>query len=214
MRSRGSSSTSRSGSYKPTWWGVLAVALAVIAVTFGRLGHDTTGQAEPQIASTAPTARDLRLIPASPVHASRIRPQDNGSQSSPRNAAPPTSDPTAPSLPPRTDALRQATTTTQPTALLASQTFPGYLSFPDNVSSFLSLPGADGPIVVSASWLSDTPLELTVSCASTTQSSAGTYEARVSVPAVQSPCTVRLNEESPTSSPIPYTISVIDSSSH
>jgi hypothetical protein len=216
MRSRRSSSTTSPGSYKPTWWAVLTVALAVVAVTFAHLGHDTTGQLGSQISSSAPVANDLRSIPTSPLNGLRVPPQDNAPQSSLRHSAIPTSNSPAPSLSPRTQEPREVattTTTTTTTVLEGSRTFPGYLNYPDNVSSFLSLPNMAGPFVVSASWLSGAPLALTVSCASTTQSSAGTYETKVSIPAVQGPCTVRLNEESPTNSPVSYTISVTDSSS-
>jgi hypothetical protein len=200
---------------RPTWWILLTITLAVVAVTFAHIGMSTHPRPSSPFSSVAPTSRDIRNVPNVPLHSSKEKtPLDNTPalyhiDSNQGSTAPPTTQsslirPTAAS--PTGDPI-----TTPPVAATPSngnETISGYLSYPDNIESFIAIPAVTGVVTVSAAWSTGAPLGLSIVCSSSTQTMTGTSAIHVSTSVGGSPCTVRLYEESPVSEPVPYTLNV------
>jgi hypothetical protein len=209
-------SHSLDGHNRPTWWILLTITLAVVAVTFAHIGMSTRSRRSSPFSSVAPTGRDTRNDPSLPLHSSKEKaPLDNSPalyhvDSNQGSTAPATTQSSL--IPPTAAAPAGDPITTQPVTTTPSngdETISGYLSYPDNIESFISIPAVTGAITVSAAWSTGAPLGLSIVCSSSTQTMTGTSALHVSTSAGDSPCTVRLYEESPTSEPVPYTLNVL-----
>lgn len=89
-----------------------------------------------------------------------------------------------------------------------SYSFPGYLSYPDNVISSFPIGESAGTVVARASWSPAAPLELSVTCGPANQTANGSFDASVIVITSTSSCTVALEEQGAVVGSIDYTVDV------
>lgn len=180
-------------STRPTWWVLLAVSMAVMALIFARSGgtnHRSTStkgssplnpptfvKHSTGSAKQTPELNQLSPIPSQPLSSSAAgipKLLGGGVSASP---SPPTP---------------SSTTVTAGTTI---NTYPGYLSYPYNVVSSYPLVGATGSVTASATWQANATLDISISCPSGQRSSVGTSAVSVSISTTTSPCSVRLSEE-------------------
>lgn len=190
---------------RPTWWVLLAVSMAVMALIFSRSGGTThkTGatnslertddrnrSAKPNLG--APQAPALVKAAKAPNVLPSISPQapaqsgDTGRQ--PPSTAMPNS-PTAITMMPTIESLQ------------------GYLTYPDNVVSSYPIVGTGGDVTASATWSGQTTVDLSINCSEDQRSARGTSTASVSI-AAMSPCTVNLTDEGLSTAPVIYDLTI------
>src|SRR5579872_422994 len=136
---------------KPGWWTLLAVSLSLIAALFAKSAHSTSSSVAIQAYS----------------HDHRTGAQLDWSIA----AAPLASLPTSAAIAPvavQTDADAQVQSPSYET-----YSFPGYLSYPDNVISTFPIVNSTGLVAVSAAWSPEALLEVSVACGTTTRSVTG-----------------------------------------
>ncbi len=222
---------------RPHWWGVLAVSLALMALvaalsaparhTVATPGGPT-GSAQPE--SRAPGAPTRGRVPSGPTTGgadpgpvipttqpgsgrappiatvsspgsttATTSPPSTTAASVPSTVAPPgTTTTTAPAVP-------APTTTTPPAVETESQ--PGNLEYPDNVSAQYPIDSGGGVSVV-ADFSGAPALDLSVSCPGGQADRDGASGVSVSVGGPAGPCTVEISEPSPQSAPVSYTLTV------
>ena len=220
---------------RPHWWGVLAVSLALMALVAalsaparhtGATRGGPTGSERPGTrASGAPTRRRVpNGIPApgagpglsvpttqpgsgrAPPIATVSSPGSTAASSSPpATAAPGVPSTLAPSTTTTAPAVPAPTTTTLPAVETDSQ--PGNLEYPDNVSAQYPIDSGGGVSVV-ADFSGASALDLSVSCPGGQADRAGASGLSVSVGGPAGPCTVEVSEPSPQSAPVSYTLTV------
>jgi hypothetical protein len=106
---------------------------------------------------------------------------------------------------------------TRPSQAVISESmrsYPGYLSYPDNIVTSYPFDSVSGQITATASWTAEATIEVSVDCAASQRWASGTSMASVSISAAAAPCTVQLTEETDASEPIAYnlTVTIIPSS--
>ena len=189
---------------RPSWWMLLAVSLAIIAVIFARspgnpnrkavpgfhqprspvaLGHQLTPLLQ---AHRRPVPRILRLFLDQPIRV-QLQCQLGSCLCRPLQRHP-----------------RPASRSAAPTTI----SYPGYLDFPDNVVSSFPVPDGSGELTASASWQVDTTLDLSIACGTDRRSVNGALTATVSMGLVTSPCFVTLAEPGALTTPIAYTVTL------
>lgn len=171
---------------KPGWWTLLAIALALIAVLFAKSTHSDTSPA---------------VIQAYP-HAHRAGAQMAWSIGVDRIPDLPTNTPVASTVVEPTGDVQSLAQST------VSYSFPGYLSYPDNVISSFPIVNSVGLVVVDAAWSPAAPLSLSVACGATTQSAVGSSDVSVRMSSTTSSCTVAIQEQGKVIGSIDYTLSV------
>jgi hypothetical protein len=184
----------------PSWWVLLAVSMALVAIIFARSANtpNRKAQAIPQQPRSPgiPGRRPTRPVAGTPTARSIVRP------TAPNTTALTTEGFTSQSLYP---GISTNTGETTPTVT----SYPGYLSYPDNVSSsFPILTTASGQVAAVASWTTGATLVLSIDCASGTRSLEGTSTDSVSISVAIAPCTVTLSEKNSDAGPIEYTLNV------
>ncbi len=193
---------------------LLTIALAVVAITFAHIAGSKNERSRSDSKSSIPKIRDVRPAPIVPLtrHASQTT-VDTTTSTTVASAA--SGQPTAPILvtasPPSGAASRTAPSATDTSQPSDSSTYTGYLSYPDDVESLLSVPLIVGSLTVEASWTGGNPLQLTLTCASLRQASVGTAEVSVTMSDVDSACTVRLLEQVPAQAPVSYNLNITHS---
>jgi len=211
-------SDSSDGRSRPTWWVLLAITLAIVAVTFAHIGASDTPEKPSQFSSAAPTSRDVSAAPKWPLHSSKVNVQFKedpgfGQPAPSQQLIDPSPAQGAPHQSPTTT-LASSSTTTAPASNgnppSSAQTFSGYLSYPDNVESFLTLSARTGRITASATWSIAASLGLSIACSSSGQTIDGNSPLQVSAVAVNASCTIKLIEAVPVKEPIPYTLNVLN----
>jgi hypothetical protein len=196
----------RSGaSARPTWWVLLAVSMAVMALIFSRSGGTThkagvsnslersddrsratePNPETPQTPALVRAATTPNVLPSSST--SPVQSHDTGRQ-------PPSS--AMPILP-------TTTTTVMPTI----ESLRGYLTYPENVVSSYPIVGTGRDVTASATWSGQTTLDLSINCSEDQRSVRGTSTASVSI-AVSSPCTVNLTDEGLSTVPVIYDLTI------
>lgn len=207
-RSRRSTSAEIPG--RPSWWTLLAIALAVVAVTFAHIDRPKEPRRLSKTDSSIPTKKDLSLAPAAPLKAPDVQPASGGgvASASVTSTIPPPLHGVALEPSPGVQTDSAPTTVPVDTTPTSDRTYTGYLSYPDDIEVFLSLPIVTGSVTVDASWSTETPLQLSVGCDASVQETTGTEFASVTLSGVDSACAVRLVEAVPTSSPISYSLTV------
>jgi len=204
--SRGRRRTASREANRPTWWVLLAVSLAIIAVMFARSGANTRLVNGPHGTSSNNPSRPLSSNSAN----GRLTQQQDASrgtqnsQSSILNGSntfgqelhvaspPPVAQAASPALP------------VTPTV----DSYPGYLEYPDNVMSSFPVAPITGEISATASWSTGSTLELSISCPSDRRASIGSSETSVSIATSNSGCIVALKEVGITVQPIPFTLTI------
>lgn len=199
---------------RPTWWILLTITLAVVAVTFAHIGESSHSRPSSPFA-VVPTNRDTRSAPNLPLHSSKVNGQSSSHAPLDENASNQksmTGPATQNSPSPSTSSASTGGRTTEPVAAptTGTETIYGYLSYPDNIESFIAVPAAAGVVTASAMWSTGASLELSIACSSSSQTMFGTAAVRVSVSAVNTPCTIRLYEQLPVLEPVPYTLNVLE----
>jgi hypothetical protein len=191
-------------STRPTWWVLLAVSMAVMALIFARtagITHRSTS-ASIRISSNAPTSVK-RSAPAAaqPPELRQISPTPLQSPTSTTISTP---QPTGRALP--SPIPPSLTSTTAASGSIVE--YPGYLTYPDNVVSSYPVLETAGDVTASASWATDSTLDVSISCPSGQRSASGTSTVSVSMAVTTSLCTVRLTEETAVVEPISYNLTV------
>jgi hypothetical protein len=184
---------------RPGWWVLLTILLALIATLF----------AKPSKPRTRPTSESFTESAYSDEHRANASIEwTNATSIGPTNQQHPDNDQTLTSStfePPQPPQIKPAGTSGD------SYSFPGYLSYPDNVTSSFPIDESAGTVVVSASWSPDAPLELSVTCGPTTQTATGSSEATVTVTTLVPSCTASIGEQGAVTGSISYTIEIAGS---
>lgn len=207
-RSRRSTSAEIPG--RPSWWTLLAIALAVVAVTFAHIDRPREPRRLSKTDSSIPTKKDLSLAPSAPLKAHDGQPASGvgATSASVTSTIPPPLQRTALEPSPGVQAHSAPTTLPVDTTPTSDRTYTGYLSYPDDIEVLLRLPVLTGSVTVDASWSTEAALQLSVRCDTSIQETTGTESASVTLSGVDSPCAVRLVEVVPTGSPISYSLTV------
>lgn len=206
---------SRPARGRPTWWAILAVSLALMALVAATAARSNNALTPPKLAtdvhgttttsSTTPKAEVTGTTVPTLVGATTpttAPPVGAASGSSPISHAFGTTTTTVPALlPPATT----TTTTTQPTS--GEAVYPGYLQPPTQTSMTYQFAGT-GPTDVSVTWSSSTYLSLHVTCSGFDQTSGGSSVISLSIPNAQGTCQAVLSEPAPATAVVSYTLTV------
>jgi len=203
--SRGPGRTASREANRPTWWVLLAVSLAIIAVMFARSGSNArlakglhgTNSNDPsrQPANNSAFGRKLeqQLAPPGPQSPQSILSGSNTSGEELHVASPPS--------------VAQVPSPTLPVTPTVDS-YPGYLEYPENVMSSFPVAPITGEISATASWSTGATLELSISCPPDRRASTGSSETSVSMLTSNSGCIVALKELGITVQPIPFTLTI------
>jgi hypothetical protein len=192
-------------STRPTWWVLLAVSMAVMALIFSRSGGtphkagvskslERSGDRSRATAPNPTTPRTPALVRAAPAP-NVVPSSSNGapSQSNDTGHQPPSSAaPTSPTI-----------TTMTPTV----ESLQGYLTYPDNVVSSYPIVATGREVIASATWSGQTTLDLSINCSGNQRSVSGTSTASVSI-AATSPCTVNLTDQGLSTTPVIFDLTI------
>lgn len=197
---------SERASTRPTWWVLLAVSMAVMALIFARSAGTTHRSNSASVPSPSNPPKFVKRSGGSATQTPELKrlspiptqPSSSNAVGTPKLAGGGVS--ASPSSPTSTS----TTVTTRTTV----DSYPGYLSYPYNVVSSYPIVGAAGSITASATWPANATLDLSISCPSGQRSSVGTSTASVSMATTTSPCTVRLSEEPAVPEPVAYDLTV------
>jgi hypothetical protein len=192
-------------SARPTWWVLLAVSMAVMAVIFAR-SAGTSHRSNSASTSRPPNPRTFEGRSARTTAQTPLLKQVSPVSSQPSSATTPgTPQQTGGALPsPSSPTSTSATTPVGQTV----ESYPGYLSYPENVVSSYPIPGMAGDVTASASWPSDVTLDLSISCPSGQRSVAGVSTASVSMVVTSPSCTVKLSEATAVTEPVAYKLTI------
>src|SRR5579871_4212655 len=168
---------------RPGWWTLLAISLSLIAVLFAKSAHSTSSSVAIEAYS----------------HGHRTSAQLDWSIAS----TPPSNLRTSAVIAPvavQTDADTQKLAPSY-----EAYSFPGYLSYPDNVISSFPIANAIGLVVVNAAWSPEAPLTVSVACGTTTQAATGSSAISLTIKAVSPSCTIAIQEEGKILGSVDYT---------
>jgi hypothetical protein len=201
---------SRPARGRPTWWVVLAVSLALmalIAATAARTGGTSNGPHLPNPSGARTSTTTSQPSVAASSHSTTVPSVASTSPSSPLVAtgsttAPATRTPNAITTSPPTTAAAVSNTTSPP-----GVTNQGYLQPPLNSSATYSFNG-QGPSRVSVTWSGSTYLTLQVTCTGFNQSTGGSSAMALSIPNAQGACQATVGEPSTESTTLSYTIAI------
>ena len=171
---------------RPGWWTLLAISLALIATLFAKSAHSNTS---PAVTHSYPYAHRAGAQMAWSIGADHIPDLPTNAPIA-SGVAEPTGD---------LHSLPQA---------IVSYSFPGYLSYPDNVISSFPIVNSVGLVDVDAAWSPAAPLELSVACGATTQSAMGSSDVSVRMSSTTSSCTIAIQEQGKILGSIDYTLNV------
>ena len=193
-------------SARPTWWVLLAVSMAIMALIFARSAGTTHRSTSTRVlspsnpptfvkrstgsATQTPELKQLSPIPTQPSNSGAVGTPKLGGGGVSVSPSPPTP------------------TSTTVTAGTTIDSYPGYLIYPYNVVSSYPIVGAPGSITASATWPTNATLDVSISCPSDQRSSVGTSTVSVSMATTTSPCTVHLSEVPAVPEPVAYDLTV------
>jgi hypothetical protein len=192
-------------SARQSWWVLLAVSLAMMALIFAH----SAGTNHAGMSASRASQRNGVPVQAGLAPESRQRPAIQKALALPDE---PLSLATSPTRQPVNGEVQSpsppvATSTTTSVAPIV-ESYPGYLRYPDNIVSSYPVSGEGGNITASASWHEVASLDLSISCPSGEQSVVGTSAMSVSLVASSGSCTVLIREEAPSTEPITYDLTV------
>jgi hypothetical protein len=198
---------------RPTWWVVLAVALALMALVAATATRSTpVGSAHRPQADATTTSTTSRT--PSGAAATTTVPTLGGTSASAGGSGlsglgalntgavthtATTTSTTAPAAAPTT------TTTQAPGA--GDTTYPGFFQPPQNSSTTVGFPG-QGATRVSATWSDATYLTLNVTCTGFNQSTGGSSALSLTIPDAQGSCQAMLSEPANENDMLTYTLVV------
>lgn len=196
-RGRGDGSSPR-----PTWWVLLAVSMAIMALVFahsaGAHNHKTPPVATDPLnfptfvtRSGPSVSRSLKQVSPIPIQSSTTTTTDIASR------------------PTNQDAPVETSPTYVPTETDGSvESYPGYLSYPDNITTSYPIDNVGANVTASVSVAANANVEVSISCSGTQQTAAGTSNVSISMTAASPPCTVQLTDETNATDPVPYNLTV------
>lgn len=188
---------------RPSWWMLMAISLSTTAILCAHFGAGSESRrSNPSKTVTSslqdPPARSYWSSGALMDTAGRSKAFDSGQGDE---------------LPARLPS--PTTQTTQGAEAVPTQTpegpttYPGYLSYPDNVTTSLPLPNQARAVSASVTWQGTESLGIAIECPSGEHSAVGTSSAvSISADLVGSPCQLVLTEVSQASQPVPYLLSL------
>ena len=195
---------SERASARPTWWVLLAVSMAVMALIFAR----TPGTIDRSVSASQSNPLNGLPVGKSPISPTPQVPVLAKASTPPNQAQSTTALPrqdSAPELP--SGSILQPTPSTAPVKP-AVESFAGYLSYPDNVVSSYPVSDSAGEVTAVASWTAVATLKLSINCQTGQRSISGTSNASVSMPITTAPCTVMLSEVTANPGPVTYDLTV------
>jgi len=183
------------GPRRPNWWILLAISLALIAIIFSHLAASPPPQESLHTSSTTTSTVGTVDHPSdSPVpHPVAVDPPPQ----------------TSTSVTPPTTYGGQTTTTLVIQPQVTTETFPGYLNFPENIVSTIPLTSRNGPVTASATWNGGASMDLGIQCGSAQEQSSGTSTATVHLDNASAACIVTISEAIPIGVPVSYTVTVV-----
>jgi hypothetical protein len=195
-------------STRPTWWVLLAVSMAVMALIFALSESTDHKSGSTKVSSllnpptfvkrsTGSAKRTPELDQLSPIPSQTLSSSAGGTPTLLGGAA---------LARPPTPAPSSTTVTTGTTD--ATNTYPGYLSYPYDVASSYPVTGAVSSVTASATWQANATLDVSISCPSGQQSSVGTSTVSVSMSTTTSPCSVRLSEQPAVMEAVAYDLTI------
>jgi hypothetical protein len=179
----------------PPWWTILLISLALIAIVFDKVGHPSSRHISHERTTGAAYSDHYRMQPVLAWAIGPVQAVEPPSASVPSTTAQ------------GGDHLGHGSTPVSTIPTTTSYTFPGYLVYPENVITSIPI-AASGRIAASASWSPNAPLELTLSCGPSDQTTTGSSQAALAISAVDSSCTVALQEQGRVAGPVDYTLDV------
>ena len=88
-------------------------------------------------------------------------------------------------------------------------TYPGFLSYPDNITTAFPLPSDATAVSASATWQGGGPLNLAIECPSNVNHSTGyLYTVSIAGELHGSPCQLVLTEQGILTQPVPYSLDI------
>jgi len=180
----------------------------------GSLRTETPGSARPS-GSPTPTSTSVPTTTSTPASATATplasaasrqpasTPGAISTQGTVTSTAPSATVPTVPSTVSGT--VASAPTYTPPH--VANQSWPGNLSYPDDVSAQYPVATTGGEVSATATWSGTPTLVLEVSCAGGRQTQSGQSGLYVSLDAAAGSCAVTLSEPAGTQATVSYTLS-------
>jgi len=175
---------------RPGWWVLLATAMATLALIVVARPHSHTGLTRTALRPQAPPIRSA-IARSSPPWSTSIS-HSNVTQ--------------LPQGPATTPSTTTSTNSPPHSGNPLTESYPGYLSYPDNVTSSFPVYGT-GRITAVASWSPTMPLTLSLRCGSRDEASTDTSNATISLES-DTPCTLAIDEQGVEPGPIDYTVTV------
>ncbi len=227
----------RRTAHKPHWWAVLAVTLALMALVAAvssttrrapslATSHGTSAHRvrSPNVSVNSTTVPSDAITPAGTAGtASSIGATQEVARATPSNGDPtgaggsaattapvtPTSAPSSTVPTPATGTVPPATTTPPTVAASANgtDTFPGNLEYPENISAQYPVTTGGG-VTATADWSGASDLTLAVACPGDQGSRNGPSGLSVSVGGSAGTCTVTLSEPSSVQATVSYSLTV------
>lgn len=187
---------------RPNWWVLLAVFLSMTAVLFAHAGARTSNKAHaPLLKTSIPGAKKYtHFTNQTPIAWSSGAPATNQKPNTPSDSASSVLITPAPTV--------TAQTTQQFIGTPYSvTTYPGYLSYPDNVSTSFPIPAGATAVSASATWQGDGTLDLALECPSNEHDAMGSGSTvTISGALTGSPCELILSEDGEVTYPVSYSL--------
>jgi hypothetical protein len=188
-------------SARQSWWVLLAVSLAVMALIFAHsAGHAGMSASPANQTNGEPAGLVPKQLQRPAIQKALALPEEPPSLATSTDLQPVKGEVQSPPPP-----VQTSTTTSEAPVV---ESYPGYLRYPDNIVSSYPVSGEGGSITASASWHGVASLDLSISCPSGDQSVVGTSAVSVSLVASSGFCNVLLREEAPSTEPITYDLTV------
>jgi hypothetical protein len=186
---------------RPTWWVLLAVSMAIMALVFAH----SAGEHHPQ-------SRAIAINPSIlPTFADRSGPSISRTlkQVSPI-PSPSSTTTTAVPYPPSDTGPRFQTPPASPVTETAGsvRSYPGYLNYPDDIETSYPIDNVGGNIAASVSFVGDSNVEVSIDCSDAQRSATGTSTVATSLIGATPPCTIEVTDEGVTWEPITYSLIV------
>lgn len=198
-------------SARPTWWVLLAVSMAIMALVFARSAGDHHPKTPaiaidpsilPRFVNRSGPSISQTLKQVSPI------PRQSTTTTTPITHLPSSASPHIQTPPTYSTMPTYSTTETAGSV----QSYPGYLSYPDDIATSYPIHSVGGNITASVSLVASSNVEVSINCSDAQRSATGMSAVAVSMVGATSPCTVQVADETDTSEPIAYSLTVTTSS--
>jgi hypothetical protein len=199
---------SRPARGRPTWWVVLAVSLALMALVAATAAQTVRStnpgpvrHADPPRSTTTSTVAHGGGLSSATVTVPTIGAGHSGNSGTNGGLH-------LPAVTTTTAAPVAATTTTTAAPASHESVYPGYLQPPQDSSTTFDFNG-QGPTRISATWSNGTYLTLSMNCSgSAAQNTGGSSALSMTVPDAQGDCQATLSEPTSESVTLSYTLTI------